>query len=58
VIAGNLEVVLDNHVTLEMDATHAVSGPHQLCFSGRKNQFHLAKVMVVLGFCNVHPNYS
>ena len=56
-MAGSLAVVLDNNVTLEMDTTQSLPGPLPAFFSvGEENQVYFAKVIVVLAFCNVHPN--
>ena len=57
-MAGTPAVVLDNHVTLEMDSTQALAGPVPALFQWetKKNQIYLAKVLVVLVFCDVHPN--
>ena len=56
-MAGTPTVALDNHVTLEMDTTQSLPGPLPAFFSvGEENQVYFAKVIVVLAFCNVHPN--
>ena len=56
-MAGTPSVIVDNHVTLEMDSIQALALPTSSFVSvGEKNQVYLAKVIVVLVFCNVHAN--
>ena len=56
-MAGTSSVIVDNHVTLEMDSIQALALPTSSFVSvGEKNQVYLAKVMVVLLLCNMHPN--
>ena len=56
-MAGTPSVIVDNHVTLEMDSIQALALPTSSFVSvGEKNQVYLAKVIGVSVFCNVHPN--
>ena len=57
VMAGTLEAALGQQVTLRMDTTQGLAGPPPDLFQWeKKNQVYLVKGMVVLVFCNVHPN--